>query len=64
MCKAFQDHMNELKRPHCLINLDCANEDIVYKCGIDVRELITLEDAMEDLKLGPNGATLYCSEFL
>lgn len=56
--------MKELERPHCLINLDAANESIGYECGIDVRDLITLEDAMTELNLGPNGGTLYCSEFL
>ena len=31
---------------------------------IDLFELITLEDVMENLKLGPNGALIYCMEFL
>ena len=63
-CKALSEHMDEMKRPHCLINLDAANENLTYNCGIDVRDLITLEDAMSELNLGPNGGTLYCSEFL
>jgi len=29
----------------------------------DIRELISLEDVMEDLKLGPNGALMYCMEY-
>lgn len=28
----------------------------------DVRELITLEDVMEELGLGPNGGLIYCME--
>ena len=65
LCKSLSQHMSaELDRDHCIINLDSANENVDYKCGIDVRDLITLEDAMEELKLGPNGATLYCTEFL
>lgn len=60
----MSEHMSDLKRPHCLINLDAANESVSYQCGIDVRDLITLEDVMSDLGLGPNGGTLYCSEFL
>lgn len=32
--------------------------------AIDVRDLIELEDAMEEYKLGPNGAMLYCADFL
>ena len=26
-----------------------------YKCAIDITELITLEDAMNEFSLGPNG---------
>jgi len=53
-----------LERPHCLVNLDPANENVGYKCDIDIRDLITLEDAMTEFKLGPNGSMLYCTEFL
>ena len=47
-----------------MINLDPANENVSYECGIDVRDLITVDDAMAELHLGPNGAMLYCSDFL
>jgi GTPase SAR1 family protein len=30
----------------------------------DIRELISLEDVMEELKLGPNGGLIYCMEYL
>jgi GTPase SAR1 family protein len=62
LVKALSEHMTEQGRAHCVVNLDAANEN--YDCGVDVRDLITLEDAMEDLKLGPNGGTLYCADFL
>lgn len=29
---------------------------------IDIRELITLEDVMEELDYGPNGGLIYCLE--
>eukprot|EP00842_Homolaphlyctis_polyrhiza_P004389 jgi/Hompol1/4951/HPOL_004051-RA len=29
-----------------------------------IRDLITLDDVMEDLKFGPNGGLIYCMEFL
>lgn len=32
--------------------------------SVDIKELITLEDAMEELGLGPNGGLLYCMEYL
>lgn len=31
---------------------------------IDIRELIQLQEAMEELKLGPNGGLVYCMEFV
>jgi GPN-loop GTPase len=30
----------------------------------DIKELITLEDAMEEMELGPNGGLLFCMEYL
>jgi GPN-loop GTPase len=34
---------------------DPAAEDCLYPVAFDVRDLITVEDAMEELGLGPNG---------
>ena len=47
-----------------VINLDPANDTLPYKCAVDVAELITLEDVMNELNLGPNGGLLYCMEYL
>lgn len=62
---------NNVERVHCIVNLDPANDSLEFDengkgpvKAIDVRDLITLEDAMEEYKLGPNGAMLYCIEFL
>lgn len=38
---------------HCIA--DPAAEAFKYPVSIDVRDLITLDDAMEELQLGPNG---------
>eukprot|EP00501_MAST-03F_sp_TOSAG23-6_P000367 GSMAST32.ASY1.ANO1.374.1 assembled CDS len=35
-----------------------------YEYAIDIRDLISLDDVMDELKLGPNGAMLYVMEFL
>ena len=45
-----------------------------YKCDVNITELITLEDAMNEFSLGPNGGKwflavfkirlLFCMEFL
>lgn len=63
-CNTYHEFLADFDRPHCQVNLDPANENITYPCGIDLRDLITLEDAMEEFKLGPNGSMLYCAEFL
>jgi len=53
-----------MKRNVRVINLDPAAENFFYKCDIDVRELINARDVMEKLKYGPNGALIYCMEYL
>ena len=47
-----------------MINLDPAAESFKYKCDIDIRELITVVDVMLKQKLGPNGALIFCMEYL
>ena len=51
-------------RKVAIVNLDPANDNLPYECDVDISELITLQDAMEKLKLGPNGSLVYCMEFL
>ena len=46
------------------MNLDPANEILPYKCALDISELITLDDVMDNLNLGPNGGLIYCMEYL
>jgi GPN-loop GTPase len=45
-------------------NLDPAAEHFDYEPAFDVRDLINVTEAMEELELGPNGALLYCMEYL
>jgi len=35
-----------------------------YPCAVDISELITLDDVMDSLKLGPNGGLIYSMEYL
>lgn len=63
-CHGLQMFCEQIQRPCALINLDFANDNIKYKALIDVRELITLEEAMEKHILGPNGGLIYCMEYL
>ncbi|PSN35002.1 GPN-loop GTPase 2 [Blattella germanica] len=44
--------------------LDPANDMLIYKAKADISQLITLEDAMSTLSLGPNGGLMYCMEYL
>lgn len=46
------------------MNLDPAAEHFDYPVAMDIRELISLDDVMEELGLGPNGGLIYCMEHL
>lgn len=61
VCKFYKEKLN---RKCDVINLDPANENMTYKPAVDVMELITVQDVMNDLNLGPNGALMYCMEYL
>jgi len=67
-CSAIQQHCATLgpmrKRNVHVANLDPAAENFAYDLTFDIRDLITVEDVMEELGLGPNGALIYCMEYL
>ncbi|QKX56006.1 uncharacterized protein TRUGW13939_03105 [Talaromyces rugulosus] len=63
-CNAIIQHLQNTRRSCFYVNLDPAAETFQYEPDLDIRELITLEDAMEELELGPNGGLIYCFEFL
>jgi GTPase SAR1 family protein len=44
------------------VNLDPAAEDFAFE--LDIKDLISLEDVMDEMSLGPNGGLIYCFEFL
>jgi GTPase SAR1 family protein len=46
------------------VNLDPAAEDFAFEPDLDIKDLISLEDVMEEMQLGPNGGLIYCFEFL
>lgn len=47
-----------------MANLDPAAENFKYELAFDVRDLISVDEVMEELGLGPNGALMYCMEYL
>ncbi|EGG06912.1 uncharacterized protein MELLADRAFT_106395 [Melampsora larici-populina 98AG31] len=57
-------HAQTLGRTLHLFNLDPAAEEFEYEPSIDIRDLISLEDVMEELEFGPNGGLVYCFEYL
>ena len=63
-CNALIQHLQTTRRSCFYVNLDPAAETFQYEPDLDIRELITLEDVMEELGLGPNGGLIYCFEFL
>ncbi|KAI1941417.1 hypothetical protein LOZ58_003673 [Ophidiomyces ophidiicola] len=63
-CTALIQHLQNNRRSCFYVNLDPAAESFAYEPDLDIRELITLEDVMEELHLGPNGGLMYCFEFL
>lgn len=63
-CHKITEFYKQLNRKVSVVNLDPANENMQYQADIDIMSLITVEDVMENLNLGPNGALMYCIEFL
>jgi len=51
-------------RIYKVCNLDPAAEVFKYKCDIDIRDLISLDDVQELENFGPNGGLVYCMEHL
>jgi len=60
----MQQFMSAIGRKCSVVNLDPANDQTSYPCALDVRDLIKLEEIMEDDELGPNGGVLYALEEL
>jgi len=64
-CATIQEHFKVgLRRTARVINLDPAAETFAYDCEIDVRELISVDDVMEELEYGPNGGLIYAMEYI
>eukprot|EP00915_Cephaloidophora_sp_WS-2016_P007801 GHVH01010793.1.p1 GENE.GHVH01010793.1~~GHVH01010793.1.p1 ORF type:complete len:359 (-),score=49.69 GHVH01010793.1:38-1066(-) len=77
---AMKQLCTAMDRPVCVVNLDPANDTLIHDVveddkkfeevdcraifDIDIRELITTEDVMDEFSLGPNGALLYAMEFI
>jgi GPN-loop GTPase len=63
-CAALLEHLALNRRSSYYINLDPAATTFVHPPDLDIRDLISLDDAMEELDLGPNGGLIACFEYL
>lgn len=63
-CHGISQFLSQLNRRPVLVNLDPANDCMPYTPDIDITQLISIDDAMNSFGLGPNGAMLYCLEYL
>lgn len=65
-CSVMQQHAAAERKVIDIVNLDPAAEFFDYEPLVDVRELIQLDDVMEDeeLRFGPNGGLVFCMEYL
>ncbi|KAK7481625.1 hypothetical protein BaRGS_00027141 [Batillaria attramentaria] len=63
-CAGMAQFLEGFGRKVAVINLDPANDVLPYRCEVDISDLITVDDVMTHLKLGPNGGLMYCMEYL
>lgn len=63
-CAALITHLQLNRRSAFYVNLDPAAESFEHQPDLDIKDLISLKDVMEEVSLGPNGGLIYCFEFL
>jgi len=65
-CSALAAHGQDSKRRINVVNLDPAADHFNYQPVVDIRDLIQVDDVMEDeeMKFGPNGGLVFSMEFL
>jgi GTPase SAR1 family protein len=63
-CDGMQQFMGAIERKCSVVNLDPANDSTSYQPAVDVRDLVTIDEIMEQESLGPNGGVLFALEEL
>jgi len=63
-CSGMAQLMRELKRKVSIVNLDPSNDQVVYECDLDIRDLVKADEAAEENELGPNAVQIYCLDVL
>jgi hypothetical protein len=63
-CSQLNEHFISLNRRLNIVNFDPAADYFDYPLSLNVKDLVNLDDVMNELNLGPNGGLMYCMEFL
>jgi GTPase SAR1 family protein len=63
-CDGMQQFMGAVERKCSVVNLDPANDHTSYQPAVDVRDLVTIDEIMQQEDLGPNGGVLFALEEL
>jgi GTPase SAR1 family protein len=63
-CSALQEYGRTVNRNIHVANLDPAAETFNYDVAFDLKDLITVDEVMEELEYGPNGGLIYAMEYL
>jgi GPN-loop GTPase len=63
-CNTIYQHCQAIGRTVHVINLDPAADELEYQPSVDIRSLITVDDVMDELNLGPNGGLMWCFEYV
>lgn len=58
------EHCESIGRSAHLINLDPAAENFVHPPSKDIRDLISVDEVMEELQYGPNGGLIFALEYM
>jgi len=62
-CLEIYKNLISIKNSVTIINLDPSIENLEYPDSIDIRDLVKIEDVMEEFSLGPNGGLIFCMEY-
>lgn len=58
------EHCESIGRSAHLINFDPAAENFVHPPSKDIRDLISVDEVMEELQYGPNGGLIFALEYM
>jgi hypothetical protein len=62
-CLEIYKNLISIKNSVNIINLDPSIENLEFPNSIDIRDLVKIEDVMEEFSLGPNGGLIFCMEY-